>query len=105
VNILPEPISFEWDRGNNDKNFKKHDVTNQEAEEVFTDEPIFLFEDEKHSSSAEKRNMIWGSTKKGRKLTIIYTLRNNNIRVISVRDLNRKERREYEQKVKTDSNI
>ena len=105
MEILPEPISFEWDKGNIDKNFKKHTVTNQEAEEIFVNEPIFLFEDEKHSSSIEKRNMIWGTTKKGRRLTIIYTIRNNKVRIISARDLNRKERREYEQKVKTDSNI
>jgi uncharacterized DUF497 family protein len=105
MNILPEPISFVWDKGNIDKNFKKHNITNQEAEEVFIGGQIFLFEDEKHSSSTEKRNMIWGITKKERKLTIVYTVRNNNIRVISARDLNRKERREYEQKIKTDSNI
>ena len=105
MDILPEPILFEWDKGNIDKNFKKHLVTNQEAEEVFSNEPIFLFEDEKHSTSIEARSMIWGTTKSGRRLTIIYTVRNNIVRVISARDLNKKERREYEYKTKTVTNI
>jgi len=32
MKILPGPVVFEWDRGNFDKNFKKHKVTNEEAE-------------------------------------------------------------------------
>ncbi len=105
MNVLPQPIAFEWDKGNIDKNLKAHNVTNQEAEEAFINEPVFSFQDDKHSSPSEKLGMIWGSTKKGRRLTIIYTVRNNIIRVISARDMNKKERREYEKKVKTNSNI
>ena len=57
MKILPEPISFEWDKGNIDKNFKKHKVTNREAEEVFNNEKKLIIEDERHSL-AEKRYMI-----------------------------------------------
>ncbi len=54
MDILSEPVSFEWDKGNIDKNFKKHSVTNKEAEGVFNNDPIFLFEDERHSTTTEK---------------------------------------------------
>lgn len=103
--VLPEPILFEWDKGNIDKNLKKHNVINQEAEEVFSSESVFLFQDEKHTTSTEKRHMIWGDTKNGRKLTIIFTIRNNVIRIISARDMNKTERREYEQKVKANTTV
>jgi len=103
VKLLPDPLLFEWDKGNVDKNFRKHKVTNQEAEEIFSSEPVFLFEDEKHTLLSEERYMIWGETKKARKLAIIFTVRNNNVRIISVRDMNKKERRDYEQKTKTNT--
>ena len=105
MDVLPDPISFEWDKGNIEKNLKKHSVTNQEAEEIFINEFIFLFEDEKHSSLVEKRNLIWGITKRGRTLAIIFTIRNNSIRITSARDMNKKERREYEQTIKANSGI
>lgn len=103
VRILPEPLLFEWDKGNVNKNFNKHNVTNQEAEEIFSSDPIFLFEDEKHTLLSEKRYIIWGETKNNRKLAIIFTRRNINIRIISARDMNRKERRNYEQKTKSNT--
>ena len=75
MKIWQIPVSFEWDEGNLDKNFRKHKFTNQEAEEVFENKPNFTFVDEKHSSD-EKRYMIWGKTDKSRSLTIFFTLRN-----------------------------
>lgn len=104
VKILPEPVAFEWDKGNLDKNFKKHKVTNKEVEEVFESKPIFIFKDEKHSAK-EKRQMIWGKTDRDRMLSIIFTVRENKVRVISARDMNKKERREYEKKVKTNTQV
>ncbi len=64
----------------------------------------FIFDDEKHASR-EKRYMIWGSTDGGRKLNIIITIRKDVIRIISARDMNGRERRAYEEKVKTNSTI
>ena len=46
--IIPEPIEFEWNKGNVDKNLKKHGVKNEEAEEVFLNDPL-IYEDLKHS--------------------------------------------------------
>lgn len=104
MKILPEPITFEWDKGNTDKNYKKHKVSNRDAEEVFENEPKFIFGDEKHSAK-EKRHMIWGVTDKGKKLSIFFTIRNYKVRIISARDMNKKERREYEEKIKKDTKI
>ena len=91
-------IGCEWDAGNDRKSTLKHAVTNAEAEEVFMNEPLLLYPDLKHSAS-EPRYMALGSTREGRTLTIVFTLRKNQslIRVISARDQHRKERLLYAQ--------
>lgn len=104
MKILPKILFFEWDMGNIDKNYLKHEVNNKEAEQVFINEPNFIFEDKKHSNT-EKRHMIWGITKQKRKLTVFFTVRNNKIRVISARDMHKKERREYEKKTEANSRV
>ena len=104
VKALSEPTKFDWDEGNINKNFIKHNVTDKEAEEIFQNDPKFLLEDPKHSEK-ENRNVIWGITNKNRQLVISFTFRRERIRVISARAMNRKERRGYEEKTKTDSKI
>jgi uncharacterized DUF497 family protein len=52
-------------------------------------------DDYKHSIY-EKRWSAFGKTDYGRKLTVIFTIRGNLIRVISARDMNQKERNFYE---------
>lgn len=106
MKIFPKPVTFEWDKGNIDKNFKKHSVANKEAEEVFENKPSFIIEDEKHSLM-EKRYMIWGETDAGRKLSVFFTVRKDKmskallrIRIISARDMNKKERKAYKQSLK-----
>jgi len=103
MEIVPNPITFEWDKGNKDKNFKKHNISNEEAEQTFINELKIILDDEKHSST-EKRYMLWGVTNAGRKLTVIFTLRKDVIRIISARSMNEKERRTYE-KIKTNTNL
>jgi uncharacterized DUF497 family protein len=98
MDILPDPVTFEWDKGNKDKNIKKHNISNQEAEEAFINDPKFIISDEKHSSEKEARHMLWGITNHKRFLTIIFTIREDRIRIISSRDMHKKERREYESK-------
>lgn len=104
MTILPDPLSFEWDKGNNDKNLKKHNVASQEAEEVFKNEPKFILEDKGHSL-LEKRHMVWGITNKGRRLSVFITIRRSKVRIISARDMHKRERRKYEEKIKTDTKI
>ena len=90
-------IEFEWGRGNTLKN-EKHGVTMLEAEQIFFVMPILITPDERHSQT-EPRFRALGQTLLGRRLTIIFTLRANStrIRVISARDMHRKERTVYEQ--------
>lgn len=95
--IIPEPIEFEWNKGNVDKNLNKHGVKNEEAEEVFLNDPL-VYEDLKHSEF-EKRYDCLGETDKGKKLFISFTLRSDKIRIISARLMNKKERKKYEQKI------
>jgi uncharacterized protein len=95
MKILPEPIAFQWDKGNIFKNAEKHDVTVQEAEEVFINDPFILTEDTKHSEH-EQRFYGLGQTKTSRKLFVAFTIRDKKIRVISIRDMKKKERSIYE---------
>lgn len=83
---------FDWDEGNVRKNKLKHDVDASECEEVFFNEPRIFFNDDTHSSEAEKRYKVLGITGKGRRLALAITLRGNKIRVIMARDQSRKER-------------
>jgi len=87
--------SFDWDKGNLNKNWKKHKITNEETEQIFFNEPLKVFEDFKHSG-IEKRLVAYGKTDEGRSLTVIFTLRQGRIRVISARNQSKKERKHYE---------
>jgi uncharacterized protein len=94
--LLPEPVSFEWDEGNARKNLKRHDVTAQEIEEAFFDPDKKLLEDPLHSGT-EERHILLGQTREGRALFVAFTMRDQKIRAISARDLNRRERSLYEE--------
>ncbi|HBE91277.1 MAG TPA: hypothetical protein DDW55_01665 [Gammaproteobacteria bacterium] len=88
---------FDWDEGNYRKN-EKHGVSMAEAEQVFFNTPLLMMEDPKHSSQ-ESRYHALGKSDDKRPLHITFTLRNagEKIRVISARDMHRKERVIYEQ--------
>ncbi|MCK7546228.1 BrnT family toxin [Marinobacter bryozoorum] len=89
---------FDWDEGNSRKNAEKHGVNQSEAEEIFFNEPLLVLEDSKHSQT-EVRFHALGETDDERLFHITFTLRQNGtlIRVISARDMHRKERAVYEQ--------
>ena len=93
---LSKITGFNWDDGNARKN-DKHGVSMAEAEQVFFNAPMLL-EDAAHSQQ-EIRIHALGKTDEGRALHISFTLREANqlIRVISARDMHRKERAIYEQ--------
>lgn len=90
-------IGFDWDAGNAGKN-EKHGVSPSEAEQVFFNEPLVIQADVKHSRR-EPRYHTLGKTNTGRLLHVTFTLRfdDTKIRVISARDMHRKERIIYEQ--------
>jgi uncharacterized DUF497 family protein len=72
---------FEWDAGNTDKNWRKHGVTREECEQVFEFGRMFVQPDAEHSHS-EERFRAFGSSAAGRLLLLVFTLRNNRVRVI-----------------------
>ena len=90
-------VGFEWDEGNARKN-ERHGVSMAEAEQVFFNSPVLVLRDPKHSE-VEPRFHALGKTNEGRRLHISFTLRDGGqfIRVISARDMHRKERAIYEQ--------
>ncbi len=90
--LLRQCRSFDWDKGNIDKNWFKHNVSLSECEQIFFNHPIVIKEDIMHSET-EKRFYALGKTDMKRFLFIAFTVRNNLIRVISARDMSRKERR------------
>jgi hypothetical protein len=93
---LKKPLTFEWDKGNKDKNVRKHKVQNNETEEVFLNEPVIM-PDRTHSV-AEERYFAFGIAGKGRYLIISFTLRGENkerIRPIMARDQSKKEEEYY----------
>ncbi len=94
-----EITGFDWDAGNARKSLDKHDVSQAEAEQVFFNEPLLVLADEKHSLG-EMRFHALGKTDAERNLHITFTLRGKGalIRVISAREMHRKERKVYEQK-------
>lgn len=97
--IDPGKISgFDWDAGNARKSEDKHGVSMAEAEQVFFNTPLLILEDTAHSMR-EIRIHALGKTDEGRALHVTFTLRmaGTAIRVISARDMHRKERSIYDQ--------
>ena len=94
---LSQITGFDWDEGNARKN-EKHGVSMAEAEQIFFNAPLLVLEDSAHSQQ-EARFHALGKTDDGRALHITFTLRQSGllIRVISARDMHRKERAIYEQ--------
>ena len=89
--MLLDCEGFEWNEGNADKNWLNHQVNRNESEQVFFNEPLIVGNDVKHSQS-EKRWHVLGQTDVGRLLFIVFTIREKRIRVISARDMSKKER-------------
>ena len=93
---LDECTGFEWDDGNSEKNWVTHGVACGEAEEAFFNVPLILAPDRDHSR-IEDRYYGLGVTNVGRALFVVFTIRDDLVRVISARDMSHGERRVYEQ--------
>lgn len=91
---LSASTGFEWDDHNVHKNWTKHRVSPSECEQILFNKPLIVADDTGHSKN-EKRYYALGQTDEGRQLFLVFTLRKDFIRVISARDMNRKEKKEY----------
>ena len=92
---LSRCTGFDWDAGNAKKSWEAHGVTSNESEQVFLNRPLVAAPDDQHSRN-EPRFHALGRTNAGRLLALVFTIRGDLVRVISARDLSRRERRVYE---------
>ncbi|MEK6791912.1 MAG: BrnT family toxin [Deltaproteobacteria bacterium] len=93
--LLHKCTGFEWDWHNAEKNRQKHRVMPSECEQIFFNRPLVVADDVKHSGK-EDRFYALGHTDNGRMLFVVFAVRRDRIRVISTRDMNRKERKAYQ---------
>jgi hypothetical protein len=101
MNPLTECVGFDWDAGNSGKNWTKHRISDSECEEAFFNSPFVVRRDLEHSRG-EFRFCALGQTDRSRELFVAFTIRGKLIRVISARDMTRKERRIYQTHEKTE---
>ena len=92
---LHKCTGFEWDEYNSQKIWEKHKVTPWECEQIFFNQPLIVLEDVKHSRQ-EVRFYTLGRTDRGRGLYVVFTIRGKLIRVITARDMSKKERKVYD---------
>lgn len=92
-----DPIKFDWDRWNIQKNEIKHGISSLEAESVFFDPELKIFEDNKHSTKNEKRYIAYGLSFKKNVLMVGFAVRQKKIRIITARPSSKKERNIYEE--------
>ena len=91
---LSHCTGFAWDKGNVEKNWRKHKVTPSECEQIFFNPPLIIADDIDHSQE-ENRHYALGKTNTERLLFVVFTIRNDLIRIISARNMHKKERRAY----------
>lgn len=94
MDILSQCTGFEWDENNSDKNWIKHKVSASECEQIFFNHPLIFTEDIKHSKS-EQRFYVLGHSNENRLLFVVFTIRSQQIRIISARDMSKKEKGVY----------
>ncbi len=93
--ILLNCTGFEWDKHNSEKIWLKHKVSPTESEQIFFNLPLIVADAVKHSEK-ENRFYALGHTDTNRLLFVVFTVRGKNIRIISARNMSRKERKVYQ---------
>lgn len=93
-------LKFEWDRKKAAANFSKHGVSFEEALTVFADPLARIFDDEDHSIE-EQREIIVGHSAKEHLLVVCFTSQRESVRIVSARKTTRRERRDYEENIKS----
>jgi len=93
--LLSKCTGFEWHKGHLLKNWEEHGVTGSECEQMFFNNPQIVAPGLKHSGK-EDRYFVLGQTDTGRLLYVVFMIRKTLVRIISARDMSRKERKAYE---------
>lgn len=93
--ILLNCTGFGWDKHNSEKIWLKHKVSPPESEQIFFNLPLIVADAVKHSGK-ENRFYVLGHTDTNRLLFVVFTVRGKNIRIISARNMSRKERKVYQ---------
>lgn len=88
-------MQFEWDPDKARRNFKKHEVTFDEAVTVFYDPLSATFDDPDHSVG-ERRLVTIGFSAQGRLMAVCHTERGSAVRIISARLATARERKRHE---------
>jgi len=90
-------LRFEWNPAKAIQNRRKHRVSSEEAATVFGDTLSITVPAPDHSAT-EDRFVTVGMSARDRLLLVAHTERRRHIRIISARELTRKERWDYEQR-------
>ena len=89
-------LVFEWDHRKAKSNIRKHGVSFEEASTVFSDVWSRTIDDPLHSDD-EERYVILGESDRRRLLVVVFTEREDRIRIISANRATRQERKNYEE--------
>ncbi len=95
---------FEWDEGNTHKSWLKHGISNAEAEQVFSNNPYYIYPDQIHSAG-EERSIIIGKTDAGRMVFISFTVRTSKVRIISSRWMGTEEMEKFNEAIQANTKI
>jgi uncharacterized DUF497 family protein len=87
-------MSYQWDREKAVANLSKHGIDFADVVSVFADDLAITVMDERF---AEERFVTIGIDALGRILVVVYTWRDDEIRLISARKALRHERTQYEE--------
>lgn len=89
-------MEFEWDSAKAASNLAKHGIDFSEAATVFGDPLAITYHDVEHSDT-EDRFITFGSTTSGRLVVVVHLDRHDRTRIVSARNLTRRERKQYEE--------
>lgn len=104
MKVFSQFSGFDWDDATRNKNWHRHKVAWWECEEVFFNEPLYVYKDERHSLT-EERYYALGMTNKLRLLFVVFTRRGSKVRIVSGRDMHKKERKVFYEKAQKDSRL
>jgi uncharacterized protein len=89
-------MRFDWDNNKAKSNILKHGITFDEAITVFAD-PYLLFTEDFNHSGQEEREWAIGEAENGSIIVVVFTMRGEQIRIISARKATKVECKSYEE--------